>query len=71
MVYIKVLDVKKALRLCGWELVKVDGNISFYRHPDVPGFLSICGRGNDVVSPRLLSLFEHQVGLCFRSVLCC
>lgn len=68
---IRIIDVKKALRLCGWELVRVDGNFSFYRHPDVPGYLSIYGRGNDVVSPRLLSLIEHQVGLGFRSVLCC
>ena len=68
---IRIIDVKKALRLLGWELVHVEGYISFYRHPDVPGFLSIYGRGYDVVSPRVLSLVERQLGLGIRSVLCC
>ena len=66
---IKVRDVKKALRLCGWELVMVDGNRCFYRHPAVPGGFTILGYGNDVVSAELLSLVERKVGLCFCPVL--
>lgn len=68
---IKIIEVKKALRLLGWELVYGNGRMSLYRHPDVPGYLSICGRGNDVISPRVLSHVERQLGLCIRSVLCC
>lgn len=66
---IKVIDVKKVLRLCGWELVKVDGCRSLYRHPDDPEYLSICGRGYDIVSSELLSLVEHRLGQCLRPVL--
>jgi len=71
MKQVKLLDVRKALRLCGWELVMVEGIRFIYRHPDVPEYLSICGRGYDVVSPELLSRVERQLGLCIRSVLCC
>lgn len=66
---IRIRDVKKALRLCGWELVMVDGNRCFYRHPAVPEVLTILGSGNDLVSSELLSIVERQVGLCFCPVL--
>ena len=69
MVPVLLLDVRKALRLSGWELVKVENNRYLYRHPNVLEYLSICGRGNDVVSPDLLSIVEHQLGLCLGSVL--
>lgn len=66
---ILLLDLKKALRLSGWELVKVENNRYLYQHPNVLKYLSICGRGNDVVSPELLSIVENQLGLCLGSVL--
>lgn len=69
MEQIKLLDVKKALRLCGWELVKVDGNKSLYRHADVPEGLVLVGRGYDVVSSDLLLIVEQRLGLCLRVVL--
>ena len=69
MLEIRIRDVKKALRLSGWVLVKVDGNKSFYRHPNVPEGLSIVGFGSEVVSLEILILFEQRLGQCFHSVL--
>ena len=66
---IRIRDVKKALRILGWVLVKVDGNKSFYRHPDVPDGLSIVGLGYEVVSSEILVLVELRLGQCFRPVL--
>lgn len=69
MEIMKVLDVKKALRQCGWELVEVDGRISVYRHPDVPERITLMGYGNEIVASNLLLIVEHQLGICLNSVL--
>ena len=66
---VRLIDVKKALCLCGWGLVKVDGNKSLYRHADVPEGLVLVGRGYDVVSSDFLLIVEQRLGLCFRAVL--
>lgn len=65
---IKVRDVKKVLRLSGWELVMVDGYRFYYSHPAVSGYFTICGRGNDIVSPATLRVMERQVGQSFGYV---
>ena len=69
MVNFKVRDIKKALRLCGWVLVRVDGCYYYYRHPNVRVGFSIKGRDNDEVAPAQLLLFERQLGLCLCPVL--
>ena len=69
MVEVKIRDVKKALRLLGWVLVRVEGRRSYYQHPDVPYGLSIVGYGYEVVSSDKLSLLEQCLGQCFFPVL--
>lgn len=66
---VRLFDVKKALRLCGWELVKVDGRMSVYRHPNVPERITLMGYGNEIVASNLLLIVEHQLGICLNSVL--
>jgi predicted RNA binding protein YcfA (HicA-like mRNA interferase family) len=66
---IRVRDVKKALRLCGWVLVRVVGDHSEFVHPNVPESFIISGKGYDLVPPATLHSMERRVGLCFGRVL--
>jgi len=66
---VKVRDVKKALRLCNWVLVFVDGDRYRYRHPAVLDSITIIGRDNDYVSRANLEFMERQLGLSLRPVL--
>lgn len=66
---VKVRDVKKALRLCNWGLMFVDGDCYQYRHPAVFESITIKGRDNDFVSRVNLEFMERQLGLSLRSVL--
>ena len=69
MAHINFRDLKQALRLCGWELEKVDGNRYFYRHPAVPEGLSLSGKGNNEVPLAILAIVEQRLGQCLRPVL--
>ena len=66
---IKLRDLKQALRLCGWELVVVIDNKSYYRHPAVPEGLSLSGKGNDEVPLDILWIVEQRLGQCLGAVL--
>jgi len=65
----RLRDLKQALCHLGWELVKIDGNDLFYRHPAVPEGLSLSGKGNDEVPLAILAIVEQRLGQCLRPVL--
>ena len=65
---IKVRDVKKALRLCGWKAVRIHGEDTIYSSPYFPGYFTIKGKESDVISPALLIKIERQLGQCLGSV---
>ena len=69
MEIVRVRDVKKVLRLSGWDLVQVFGNSFFYVHPAVPEVFTIRGKDSDVICPALLRVMERQLGLCFGTIL--
>lgn len=65
---IRVRDVIKALRLCGWVLLRVDKPYSQYGHPDSSGIITISGRPGDIVNPHQLQILERELGQFFGVV---
>jgi predicted RNA binding protein YcfA (HicA-like mRNA interferase family) len=66
---IQVRDVIKALRLCGWELLRVDGRFCQFGHPDASGIITISGRPGDYVNSHQLQILERELGRHFGVVL--
>jgi len=60
---IKVRDIIKALERNGWHLIAMKGSHRQYKHPAIPGRVTIAGKPNHDLAPGTLNSILKQAKL--------
>uniref|UniRef100_A0A7V3KN81 Type II toxin-antitoxin system HicA family toxin n=1 Tax=candidate division WOR-3 bacterium TaxID=2052148 RepID=A0A7V3KN81_UNCW3 len=59
----KIRDIIKIIEAEGWYLVKTKGSHRQYKHPKIPGRVTIAGQPNDDLAPGTLNSILKQAKL--------
>ena len=59
----KVRDIIKWLEAEGWHLVRTSGSHRQFKHPEIPGRVTVAGNANDELAPGTLNSILRQAKL--------
>jgi predicted RNA binding protein YcfA (HicA-like mRNA interferase family) len=59
----KIRDIIKLIEAEGWYLVETEGSHRQYKHPEIPGRVTIAGHPNDDLAPGTLNSILKQAKL--------
>jgi predicted RNA binding protein YcfA (HicA-like mRNA interferase family) len=59
----KIRDIIKIIEAEGWYLVETKGSHRQYKHPEIPGRVTVAGHPNDDLAPGTLNSILKQARL--------
>jgi predicted RNA binding protein YcfA (HicA-like mRNA interferase family) len=59
----KIRDIIRLIEVEGWYLVETKGSHRQYKHPNIPGRVTIAGHPNDDLAPGTLNSILKQAKL--------
>lgn len=59
----KIRDIIRMIEANGWNLIRTKGSHRQYKHPSLPGRVTIAGHPGDELAPGTLNSVLKQAGL--------